>query len=1054
MFEIKTKEIKYKNILRKVLPENPYNRAIRVLLISVFFLGFILPIISYPDVPFGTDVFTHLIYTKIMLKSGSLAGFYKYCIQHYYKEYGYPFGMWLFGAIVAKTTGLSLIQLAMIVPLLTAMVFLFLYYHFSKLFYDEDVGLLAIFMLLTTPSFCMSLLNYSTSIFTMFFVVFILYMLLNEDLSITVRVLTISFFLFVLLITHTGTYMFMMFLLTSFLMVHSIFERKVHTLAFLSLTIQMFLMVFFLGNVFEHVHYQYLDKGRMIVSVGHLLSSVTRLSFFESFSELLYKGIFLDLNPVIVVLWLSLLYTIALGIARLSSKVKMPEVFPALFGVSHISHEVVFWPIWLGPIHILLSIPGFVKSNLKGKMLLISVALVAIPSGLIAKERALRELHYFYIILPIISAIGFRYVYRILESRYENWSSVKRGLTFLATTCVLTALIIIPIIGNLYYHPLISGPKYERDGMTWLRGIGSPNEGAVGLVGSRVAIYSDKVPIAVTSVSAGSEAKRFGRDLYNILFVPNSEKYAKDLYTAFGVKYYILTSKIKRVYSLPLSDVIIDENRQFDKIYSSKSMFGIYSEISYPTKRETVTSKIEFNDVPTIMDAGTGYLVETPFYKIRLGKENPGIDYLGNKTCNYLGGGELFDIVTISDPKENVTNAWLLADQPYSTIILGKNKIVYKTTLKYEGKPVATLMVKYTFYNESFRRDIFLWSDWLDDSVDSSYQMQFFTPMKEFDLYLNGRKVKSRIIYPSEDLVVMKNLKFNAIGLQGKVFVYYESSAPYPDEVSYKGSTTYLYKYYSVATKIRKYLAPGEGLHVTQIVALNNLSKAKRYVVEVAPYMYGKVPVVLVCEGGRLNVTSVNASSVMLKYKLYDLPKLEGYIIAKKIRLPYFVYNREGYRRLQNLYYHGEKLNLLLLPISKPILSENTRDWNKPIDVLKSAISDGDVVVFLWKLDKINRTKLGGILNYIVRNENLVLTTPENVVRYTKLINKVDVYVTNLDGEKRITLINHNRVPVKGLTILTFGKRVEGGKLVKRFQNGMIEFSVDVKDVRTVTVYF
>ena len=1048
MFEFKIKKIKYRNNLKKILQKDTYNLSLIVLIVSVFFFGFLLPMLAYPDVPFGTDVFTHLIYTKIMVKSDSLAGFYKYCIQHYYKEYGYPFGMWLFGALIAKTTGVGMLQLAMIIPLLTASIFLLLYYRFSKLF-NNDIGYLSILMLLTTPSFCMSLLNYSTSIFTMFMVVFILYMLLDDDLGFPLRIATITLFLFVLIITHTGTTMFVMFLLTSFLIVHSIFEKRVHNLAFVTLAIQMFLMVVLLGKVFEHVHYQYLDKGRMIVSIGHMLSSVTFLNVFQSFSELLYRGIFLNLNPIIVILWLSLLYTIALGLARLSSRVG--GVFPAIFGVSHISHEVAFWPIWLGPIHILLAIPGFFKSNSKGKILLIAVALVAVPSGLIAKERALRELHYFYIILPIISAIGFKYLYNVLKLKYDDWDSIKRGLTFLGTTCVLTSFVLIPIVGNLYYHPLISGPKYERDGMSWLRGVGSSNEGAVGLVGSRVAIYSDKVPIAVTSVSAGSEAKRFGRDLYNILFVPNSEKYAKDLYTAFGVKYYILTSKIKRVYSLPLKDVIIDDNSQFDKIYSSKSMFGIYSEISYPTKRERISSRIDFSDVPTILDAGTGYLVETPFYKIRIGKENPGIDYLGNKTSNYLGGGELFDIVSISDPKENVTNAWLLADQPYSTVTLGKNKILYETTLRYRGDPVATLIVKYTFYNESFRRDIYLWSDWLNDSVDSAYQMQLFTPIRDFYLYMNDEMIKSRIVYPSEDLVVMKDLKYNEISFGKKIFVYYEDSAPYPDEITYKGSTTYLYKYYSIATKLKKYLAPGECLHVTQLISLDEFPK--RYVVEVSPYEFGKVPVILVCEDGRLNVTSVNSSNVILKYKLYELPKLKGYIIAKKIRLPYYIYNKEGYRRVQNLYYHGQGLDLYLIPISKPILSENTKDWEKPIDVLKTAESYGDVVVFLIKLKGINRTGLDKLLNYIKGDGDLVLTTPEKLLRYTKLIKNVDIYVTNLNGEKRITIVNNNRVPIRGLTIMTFGKYVEGGKIVKRFGDGRLEFSVNVSGISTVRVF-
>ncbi len=1072
MLKSKIEEINYKKILKNIYDEwrslRADYKALIILILSILVLGFLLPTLAYSDVPYGTDVFTHLIYTKIMIKTSSLSRFYKYCIQHYYKEYGYPFGMWFFGAIVAKIAGLKPLELAMIFPFFVMIILLALYYNFSKLFVSEvsdsnRVALLSILMLITTPSFCMSLLNYSTSIFTMFSVIFLLYVILNDKFGIIEKVLMVSLTLLFLLITHTGTYMFLIFLFTAMLFIYSIFENKVNYVVFLALTIQMFYMVAFLGGIFGHVHHQYIDKGRIMLSVGALLSSTTKLPIFKSFSELIYKGIFLNLNPIIVVLWLSLVYTITLALARLSgnlkNKIRGIEISPALFGITHISHEVIFWPLWLGPIHVAFSIPGFLKSNKKGKILLLSIALVAIPTGLIAKERALRELHYFYIILPIISAIGFDYLYGWVRSRYESWSETKRGIVVLATVCILTSLVIIPVVGNLYYHPMISGPKYERDGLKWLGSIGNSNEGAAGLVGSRVAIYSDKVPIAVTSVSAGSEAKRFGRDLYNILFTRNSEKYAKDLYTAFGVKYYILTSKIERVYSLPMSAVRIDENTQLDKIYSTENHFGIYSEIAYPTERKSVESRIEFENVPTIKDTGTGYLVETKYYKIRIGKENPGIEYLGNRTFDFLGGGELFDIVTISDPKENVTDAWILQDQPYSYIMLGKNKIVYKTTLREKGRPVATLIVKYTFYNESFRRDIVLASDWLNGSIDSSYQMQFFTPMNKFEIYLNNYKLKSRIVYPSEDLVVMKNLKFNGFLLHGDgrdVFIYYENSAPYPVEVTYKGSTTYLYKYYSVAMKLKKYLSPGETLHVTQIIALGKdaMKKAEKYDVEIAQYRYGKVPVILVCEGGNLNVTCVHVP-VWLKYRLDELLRVRGYIIGKKIRLPYFVYNKEGFRRVQELYYHGEKLNVVLLPISKPIINEYTKDWGKAIDVLKSAMKNGDIVVFLWDLYKVNRSDLNKIINYIKENKVFVLTTPEDVVNYTKSLRNVRVYVTNIGSEKRVTIINHNDFPVKGFTLVILGCRgIEGGKL-DRIVNGKAYVSVDLSPhgIRTITAY-
>lgn len=1099
-------------------------KPVIILTFSVLLLGFVIPsVISY-DMPYGTDVFTHLIYTKIMGNSKSLEEFYDYCIKNYYKEYGYPFGLWLFGSIVMKITGLELLSLAIIVPFITLIIFLFLYFNFSQLFVASDdtqikckIGLLSVIFLLTTPKFCMSILNYSSSIFMMFVVVLIIYVLLNNKINLFKKFIFLILALFTLLITHTGTYIFMMFLLMTFLVIYCIATGKINKLVFVTFTLQLLYLVLILGSTFKYIHYQYLDKGRILTSVGESIYSLTGIKIAVDFTELLYKEVFVNLNILFVVLWISLLYSVLRiimivrpkvisGLKKYFIKIKKENLLPAvaLSGIRHIPHGILYWPVWLGPLQTVFATLGLLRVNSYGLYLFLSVALIAVPTGSLAEERALRELQYFYIIFPILSAIGFKYIYNKFKNKYKNVSKSKYiQLAYLFLfSLIFSTIVVLPIIGNLYYHPLISGPKYERDGMKWLSKVGNSNEGAAGLVGSRVAIYSDKIPVAVTSVSAGSESKRFGKDVYHILFDRNSEDYARDLFTAFGVKYYILIEKVSRVYKLPLNAITIDDNVQLDKIYSSKNKFSIYSQISYPTKREKIESNIVFDVTPTIKDAGTGYLVETDYYKVRLKKENPEIAYLGNTTVNLLGEGGTFDIVSLSCSKENISDAWIIQDQTYSSITLGKNKIIYRTTLKDEKtkENIATLIVKYTFYDRAFRKDIILINDRINNVVECSYMHKFFTPLNNFDIYLNNILTKKRLIYPSEDVVVVNDVKFNELYLykgDGGIYVYYEKAAPYPDEIAYKGSTAYLFKYYSVSSKLRKYLAPGEGMHTVQWISIGNSTEAKenvrRYLISVYPYPHGEIPIILICKNmyGELedelkilNVTYIAVSSSdysstlngyiidkiglmpeNLKYDLRTLKMLNEsgfkFIIGKKIRLPFYIYNREGFRSPQKLYDHGKELNLVLLPVSKPIVREHTRDWEKIFSVIDSAVKDEDLIVFVWDVKKVRDiSNLVNIIKY-TKTMNLKFTTPAKIAEYQRLLKNINIYINNFNDTMRITIFNNNSKSVKGFTVkvtLKHGNcQINGGTMVKRIYTGgaylyYISTDLDPNCVHSITI--
>ena len=306
-------------------------------------------------------------------------------------------------------------------------------------------------------------------------------------------------------------------------------------------------------------------------------------------------------------------------------------------GVRRLSHTYPFWAIWLNPIYIFLAAIGF-KVHRNVKVLLVALAIILLPSAYVAGARGLRELEYFFIILPIAAAQGFY----IVEEKIKkiNRSSTKRILIFTLSLLFFLQAVIIVVLGNYLYFPLISLEEHERNGLEWLSKIGNPNEGATGgAYGDRIFVYGNKIPPDTTFVAAGAETTRFYKDLRGVHFT-NEKYFPKDLYSTFGVKYYILSKRTFKMYKEKPDKVKMNENEYLDKIYSSKNIFAIYKYIPTPTKRIDLGSNIVFGNEPIIKDAGTAFLVKTEDYKVRISKEKPKIMYIGDLTQNYLGEGE------------------------------------------------------------------------------------------------------------------------------------------------------------------------------------------------------------------------------------------------------------------------------------------------------------------------------------------------------------------------------------------------------------------------------
>jgi len=849
-----------------------------LLLCSLLILAFVLPTWVIP-IPYGTDVYTHLFMTRTLSSVNSLSQFYTYCFEEGYLTYDYPFGLWLFGSIVAKITGMDMLELSRILPFAVMLILIMLYFSYARVFTSsEDEALLSVIFFLSMPLMCLNVLAYQTRTIVMPFLIFIIYLILIGDkISSWKRTLLINVFIFTLCFTHTGTYMFLLMLTIAYLFVYAILCGELHRDSYMAAgSIMLFYIVTM--HLFPHVHSQYIDKGRILVSVGDFLTFDLHVPFADELARMFYKQIFLDLNPLYALLACLALYATCRFLIFLHHKIKASGIKPKLLekflsvpiigSIRHVSHSITYAPFWLGPVHTVLAISGVFRVNRKGLCMLFAVAAVTLLSGYMAGERATREIGYFFVIIPILAALGFYHAKAKVEPHMKGiFQKFFAGMLLLG---VFFSVVVLPVIANIYYHPLISGPEYERTGLSWLGGIGMPDEECAGN-GYRhmISIYGKKVPPAVTSVASGSEMRRYIQDQYSVCFNMNSEKHADDLYATFGVKYLIVSKRTIRNFGEKPEHLMIDYNRQLDKIYSSAGPFSIYKYITYPVHRADIAPQLNFADDALIKDAGDSYLVETDYYKVRIGKANPEIKYIGNKTTNFIGDGEYYDYVRITwsgGSHQGQFNSYILYEVTYPEVILGKNQIIYSTILKNQNgtENWATLTVKYTFFERAIKRDIIISNDWVEDTNMNVriYMAFYYTPMRYFTFRLDNEAPTSRIVYPCQDKVRLEKLRFNRIfinnGKEG-VYIKFENTAPYPSRITYSGLTTE--NAYLVAMSMGGSVSPSGSYHLSQWISIGDEQRAEKNIeryssVSLYPYPDGEIPMILVSRINSLNTSS------------------------------------------------------------------------------------------------------------------------------------------------------------------------------------------------------
>ncbi len=862
---------KFKDILKNLKPAIPI--YLYILLFLILLLGYVVPVIMYKT-PTGTDTYTHIFYTEEMGASNSVSAFYQRCSEKGYINCDYPFGLWLFGSIASVVTGIPVYDISYILPLILLFFVVGLYFAYAKLFLKNKEALIAVAFLLSMPIISINILAYSTLIFAIPLLLLILYFTFDEYIHPVPRTALVALVLFILSLTHTGTYIFLFFFSVMYIMLFAGIWGKLDYKMYY-LTASMLVVYTISMSYFPGVQPQYMDKATEVITIGEWISSKTGIGLIGDLSHVFYSRVFVDKGLVDAILWSALIYMVSDLIVIIRSRVSIPKNLtrnmqigvPVLGTIENVSHSVLTTPFWIGPIQTVLSLLGVFMVNDSAKCMFLSVLFVSVLPGSLhtGPTGALREIEYFLVILPITSAAGLTFVMDrtkfLLRGKLTAWAY------YLGLFLIFLVLVITSFIGNAYYRPTIAGEKFEIDGMIWLSGVGSPENGVEGM-GYRdmINVYSGKIVPSVTTVTSGSDTRLLTKYIYSIYGNSSGEFAADNLYAAFNVKYLLTSDRVLRNMEMNASDLTIDSNMKLDKVYSSMDNFAIYAYIepSYtPISNLKSSANLGFDEnYPDIKDVRTAYLIGGKSYKILISKTTPQIRYLGGFGLN-LGEGTISDTLTIywrGGPKNTQMNNYYLSDLNYSINAFG-NEIEYSTILT--GYNItdkwATLKVTYIFYQNSFSREITVYNDWVGSSdMEVGDYTTVFSPFNRFEYSTDEEEPVKKKVYPGEDKVKL-DVKFNRLFINDEtygMYIKYLDTAPFPNTLDYIGSIFYNM---STITFGNKYMVPdSKYVHITQLMSVGNEEAAKKNAdsyssASIYPYPEGKPPIIIVSYLNSLN---------------------------------------------------------------------------------------------------------------------------------------------------------------------------------------------------------
>jgi len=1155
-------------------------------LLAVIIISYIIPFVDYGHF-FGTDDYTHIFHTLKMRSSTGIPNFYEN-MGNFVSDpssdtnmYNYPFGVWLFGGTTAKITGLAVVNGTFVLVILFLLVILGSFYHYSGMFLEsKEQKILAVLFLLSMPNAVFSLLAFRPSVFTLPFLFIMMYITLKEPFQWKLLPM-IWLCIFIIVISHTGTFIFLLSFSVVFYLMYCLIWGRVSLPMYLTLLSTLVIYIFSLAW-FPQISNQYEVKSILFLSPGNFLATKFDFTLPLELSNLLYQNVMVNHELAYTVVFGAFIFVLGKLFRFIHRKVMgmfspNRQVFPAAISlpISNISHSVAAAPLWIGPLHIILSLFGFFRLDSKGKCMLFSLLLVTVmPDMLFEGESAtgaLREISFLALIIPIVAALGFCQVISYLNTKHPQ----NKIFSSLVWIVLLLAVIMTPTLITTYYLPKISGENYIIEGMQWLGNNGEISEKVIGYGYRTVPVFTNMTD-ASYGVQTGYETRTLKRLLSGILF-SSQEQYVNDLRRSYGVKYIMTSEKIAENFGSSATEFTIDRNTALNKIYSSKD-YGIY-DVQSSTISDTRKS---FADNITIERTGYSIQVETDVYNVVLNGNYPVIEQFGSPKDNYLGEGFFQDTVQISGLREALyINPFIPIDESaimnttFDRFVLNNlsivpeiqdNQITYRTVLKDQltGENESSLVVRYTFYPTTIKREFLISNDWVTSpaapNMRATFSTNMFVPLNNFIIKGNQSTLK-RHIFPSQDSVRINEYINDLYLYDGErgIFIKIDPTAPYPTSSTYRGST--IYNMSSISFSQTDSLKPGATLYVTQflspgdeVTAEKNILKQEQ--ISILKYPGGIIPIILsgyrtpdsgtgsteMSERGYLEllnesvpytevvvpeqewempiikntttsdetpplindtikvVTTVDLQSINNKnikilgsstpsyakyFKNYSTQSDEissvikkaddadisliGYMPAglnynldtlkiisdNKINLmlstpispPYYGIIGLENRNPQMAWYHNERSDVVLLPISYPLsttlsthtdTSEVLSAWKAAID--ESIISDGMVLFMIRSADIGNPEYTNAIRSLIeyAKTKRLTFITPDVITDYFKKIENIR-YTGSIEGDTAsINLTNNNNESVQDVTfrvvmplLKSGGYNVTEGKIVK-----------------------
>ncbi|MFC2162172.1 hypothetical protein ACFLRF_00690 [Candidatus Altiarchaeota archaeon] len=882
------------------------NKLLLVLVAGIFILGYLMPVIVQFR-PYGTDVYSHMVYTKRIYDVDSLDAFYESIRVESKDEelgYGYPFGLWFFGAVVAKVTGVDPYLTAYFLPVIIVFILCILYYSLARIFLESSHGaMISVGFMLSMPVISITLLRYRTSVFATLFLFLLLYINQKANIRLRKNIPLTILFVFVLCVSHTGTYLFLISFVIAYVFIKSfgwgLFQRRMYSLLTILLVVYAVTMWYF-----PNIHLQYTTKATFFQRIGKSVSKSIGMNYPLDLADIIYNELFVNKNIMHAIMWATLVYAITKliiftrerALKALSDRIQArgKPTAAALPFIGELSHAVTSTPLWIGPVHTLLAIPGYFRMTVKGKCMLLTALIVTlIPATVYSGPTgALREIYYLIIIIPAAAAGGLLY---LMDRRRMAASMLVSHLAGLMVVGVFIALILTPVIGNFYYLPPTSGAEYEVRGMRWLSSVGNPDEKVVGYgYKHMIDVYANKSNVRTRH---GTDTISFLQNLLNTFFSESGEAYVDGLYYIYEGDYIISSDKVLKnlryadwirarkelEYNVP-DEVFLDSNNKLDLIYSSKDGFSVYMNI--PPVFETVSvsnvsRQMSFDEEsPVIKDAGVVFSIETDTYRIHLDKKKPQIAFIGTEDEDFLEEGYMgdhFSFGFLGGPYHGTQNSLYLNQIKYPEVSVSDNVLQYKTVLKNDdGIELASLDVIYTFYQKAIRKEIVLANDWIvhdrDHTMRAYLYNSHYSPMLPFITYYStdGQKMK-KTIYPSDDTIKLDGLEFGRIYFNNNVtgvYYLYEDTNTYPNELRYRGSAVYNYSYSS--TGLMKLVGPSQSLRSVSYLSIGDEERALKNIlrysgISVYPFPDGMIPLVMAGYSPRKDNDSIKSRSLAYK---------------------------------------------------------------------------------------------------------------------------------------------------------------------------------------------